>query len=279
MQQALALEAIGIAARENPRKQRRLLRCLYHWTRAILDVRHLCNGIAGYAWFLRDWRRYSQMPGAEPLCFIDSMPQVHDRTATSPFDAHYFFLNGWAMRRILALTPKSHVDIGSTVQFANLLGAVVPTCFVDYRPLPARCAGMESVAGDIAALPFADNSIASLSCLHVAEHIGLGRYGDPLNPDGTRQAATQLARVLAPGGSLFFGLPVGQERTCFNAHRVHSPQTICDYFKDLDLIEFSGVHDDGTFVERSSLESFTDDAYACGMYWFRKPASKPVERV
>ncbi len=273
--QSAALESIAAAAaRENPRKRRRRMRCLYHWTRAVLDVRTLFQGIAGYAGFLADWRRYAAMPGAEPLRLIDSMPQLHDRTATTPFDAHYFFLNGWAMRRIVGLAPKSHVDIGSTVQFANLLGAVVPVCFVDYRPLPARCEGMESVAGDIAALPFADGTLASLSCLHVAEHIGLGRYGDPLDPAGTRKAAKELARVLAPGGSLFFGLPVGAERTCFNAHRIHAPETICSYFEGLELVEFSGVRDNGRFVERARLEEFADDAYACGMYWFRKPGAR-----
>lgn len=272
--QSAALESIRGAARENPRKRRRLLRFVYHWTRNVLDVRVFFKGIAGYAWFLADWRRYRAMRGAERLRFIDSLPQLHDRTATTPFDAHYFFLNGWAMRRIVAVAPRSHIDIGSAVQFPNLLGAVIPTCFVDYRPLPARCAGMHSVAGDIASLPFADDSLASLSCLHVAEHIGLGRYGDALDPAGTRKAAQELMRVLAPGGSLFFGLPVGVERTCFNAHRIHAPETIRAYFEGLELIEFSGVHDDGRFIERASLEDFSDDVYACGMYWFRKPGAR-----
>jgi hypothetical protein len=268
--QSVALELAG-AARGNPRKRRRLSRCVYHWTRNVVDIRVFFKGIAGYARFLGNWRRYSALPGAERLRFIDSMPQLHDRTATTPFDAHYFFLNGWAMRRIVTLAPRSHVDIGSAVQFPNLLGAVIPTCFVDYRPLPARCKGMDSVAGDIGSLPFADNALGSLSCLHVAEHIGLGRYGDTLDPAGTRKAALELVRVLAPGGSLFFGLPVGVERTCFNAHRIHAPETIRSYFESLELIEFSGVHDDGRFVEQARLEDFRDDVYACGMYWFRKP--------
>jgi SAM-dependent methyltransferase len=272
--QSTALETICGAARANPRKRRRFLRCIYHWSRSVFDVRIFFQGIAGYAWFLDDWRRYKALPGAERLRFIDSMPQLHDRTATTPFDAHYFFLNGWAMRRIVTLAPKSHVDVGSAVQFPNLLGAVIPTCFVDYRPLPARCEGLDSVAADIGALPFADNSLDSLSCLHVAEHIGLGRYGDPLDPAGTRKAARELVRVLAPGGSLFLGLPVGVERTCFNAHRIHAPETIRSYFEDLELMEFSGVHDTGRFIERARFEDFGGDVYACGMYWFRKPAER-----
>jgi hypothetical protein len=42
----------------------------------------------------------------------------------------------------------------------------------------------------------------SLSGLHVAEHIGLGRYAAPLKPHGTRQACVDSQRVLAPAGNL-----------------------------------------------------------------------------
>src|SRR6185312_4247600 len=131
--QVQALEArIQTSAKDNPRKNHRLLRCIFGWICCVVNPRMVWNGLTGYIWYLRDWMRYSDMPGAEPLHWIDSMPQVHDRTATSPFDAHYFYLNGWAMRRIVALKPVSHVDVGSAVTFSCLLGAVVPVCFVDY---------------------------------------------------------------------------------------------------------------------------------------------------
>jgi len=214
---------------------------------------------------------YSRLPDAEAIHLVDTWPQVHDRTSTSKIDAHYFYVNGWAMRRIITQQPRSHVDIGSQTIFANLLGAIIPVMFVDYRPLRAKLAGLESLGANILALPFADGSIESLSCLHVAEHIGLGRYGDPLDPQGTRKAARELARVLAKGGNLFFALPVGKPRLCFNAHRIHAPETICDYFAELELIEFSGVDDEGQFAECTTLDGFRASAYACGMYWFRKP--------
>jgi SAM-dependent methyltransferase len=131
--------------------------------------------------------------------------------------------------------------------------------------------GLTNQGGDILDLPFADGSIASLSCLHAAEHIGLGRYGDPLNPHGTREACMELRRVLAPGGNLYFAVPVGRERVCFNAHRIHAPGTIMEYFSGLDLIELSCVHDDGRYVEKVKPDEFTRSEHACGMFWFRKP--------
>jgi len=129
-------------------------------------------------------------------------------------------------------------------------------------------AGLLNCSGDILNLPFADQSLSSISCLHVAEHVGLGRYGDPLNPDGTRLACAELQRVLAPGGDLFFAVPVGRPRVCFNAHRIHTPEIIIDFFEGLNLVEFSGVHDDATFAERVSPGEFSNSIYACGMFWF-----------
>ncbi len=43
-------------------------------------------------------------------------------------------------------------------------------------------------------------SVESLSCKHVIEHIGLGRYGDVLDPGGDLKAISELKRALAVGG-------------------------------------------------------------------------------
>jgi SAM-dependent methyltransferase len=139
--------------------------------------------------------------------------------------------------------------------------------------LKAALSGLECAGGSITALPFEDNALESVSCLHVAEHIGLGRYGDPLDPLGTKKAVSELARVITPGGNLYFAVPVGKERLCFNAHRIHSAETVRDYFASMELVECSGVHDDGRFVENVDLSEFRDSHYACGMFHFRKPSN------
>src|SRR5437667_3005949 len=149
------------------------------------------------------------------------------------------------MRRIMANRPSRHADVASLALFVNMVSAILPVAFVEFRPLPARLAGLDSLAANMLALPFLDNSIPSLSCLHAAEHVGLGRYGDPLDPAGTQKAAKELARVLAPGGHLYFAVPVGKSHVCFNAHRVHDPQAIIEFFSDLELREFSAVGEHG----------------------------------
>ena len=150
------------------------------------------------------------------------------------------------------------------------MSASLPVTFVDLRPLSVSLPNLKTIGGSILRLPFADSRVASLSCLHVIEHIGLGRYGDPLDPQGTRKAAAELTRVLAPGGNLFVGAPVGRERVCFNAHRVHAPKTILTYFEPLELAEFSCVVGEGEL--REHVDPLTTDLgfSACGLFWFRK---------
>jgi len=243
---------------------------LYRLLTPICDPLRAIRALLSYPRYISDWRRYIRFPGSESLRMADAYPQLHDRIRASVVDGHYFYVNGWAMRQIVAQRPNNHVDIGSLTMFVNLLSAVLPVTFIEYRPLRSSIIGLTSLSGDILNLPFHDGSVESLSCLHVIEHIGLGRYGDPLNPHGTHKACAELMRVLAPGGNLYLAVPVGKPRVCFNAHRIHAPKTIVEYFAGLELVEFSGVHDDGQFAERVSLEEFEDSRYACGMFRFRR---------
>lgn len=52
-----------------------------------------------------------------------------------------------------------------------------------------------------------------------------------------------------------------------------APEAILEYFSKLELVEFSGVHGDGKYVERVGLDEFTGSRYACGMFLFRKTFS------
>ena len=239
---------------------------------SFFDPVRLVRAFAAFPRYVADWRKYSKFPGAEKIRVRDAYPCLHDRLRVTPMDSHYFYANGWAIRRILKQRPTTHVDIGSQAVFTNLLSAAIPVIFVDYRPLHASLPGLLCLSGDILKLPFRTASIPSVSCLHVAEHIGLGRYGDSLNPSGTYSACQELIRVLAPGGNLYFAVPIGAERVCFNAHRIHRLETICRFFSPLDLVEISGVHDDGRFVEQVGKHEFDHSRYACGFFWFRRPA-------
>jgi len=211
------------------------------------------------------------MPGAESISFSDTYPCLFDRTAKTSVDSHYFYQHIWAFKKILDSSCESHVDVGSNVDFVGLLSTISPVEFVDIRPLAvSNVKNLKSTKGSILDLPYEDDSVESISCLHVAEHIGLGRYGDPLDPLGTKKAACELSRCLAKGGNLYFSLPVGKPRICFNAHRIHSPSQIMEYFSDLKLVEFSGTDDNKKFSENIDINALEQSRYACGMFWFTK---------
>ena len=236
-----------------------------------IKVRNISRGLK----FLRDFSRYRhQSESGKQPAFRDIYPCIEDSTWKTPFDAHYFYLGVWAFTRIKEIEPNKHLDIGSDIRWVGLLSTVTDVTFLDIRPFETDLEGLTVKKGSLLTLPYGDGSVRSLSCLHVAEHVGLGRYGDPLDPDGTKKACRELARVLAIDGNLYFAVPVGRERTCFNAHRVHLPRTIVDYFEDLDLIEFSGVTDDGRFVENIDPDVLAQSNYACGFFRFTRKEEK-----
>lgn len=242
----------------------------HRWIEPVWPTKRLRHSVFYYVRYLSDWSRYSALPGSERLRFVDSYPCLFDRTAITRVDSHYFYQDIWAFKKIQASGTPCHVDVGSRAIFVGMLTAITNVTFIDIRPLVVSLENFDSQSGSILALPFADNSVPSLSCLHVAEHIGLGRYGDPLDPAGTRKATRELARVLAPRGNLYFSVPVGRPRVCFNAHRIHSPQQILNHFHGLELVEFSGIDDGGAFRQEIEPAELADSSYACGLFHLTK---------
>ena len=72
------------------------------------------------------------------------------------------------------------------------------------------------------------------------EHSGLGRYGDPLNPNGDIQTMEMIYRSLNKDGLCFLGVPVGVDALVWNAHRIYGQIRIklmfSDKFKEIDWI-------------------------------------------
>lgn len=252
-------------------KTKNFLFWTYQWASQVVDPLRLVRGLYGFTWYFRDWLSYRTSPGAEQMKIANAYPCLHDKTETTHFDRHYFYQDIWAFTRIHESKCEQHVDIGSRIDFVGFLTAITKVTMIDIRPLLASLENLESKKGSILEIPYASGTIRSLSCLHVAEHIGLGRYGDTLDPAGTKKAAQELARVLAPGGNLFFSVPIGKARLCFNAHRIHTVQQILEYFSGLTLVEYSGIDDEVNFRVNIGIGDLDSCNYGCGLFWFRKP--------
>lgn len=253
----------------NSLRLRRLALFLRNWLVGLNQPIPLA-GLALLPRFLKSWAEYSASQPDMRSPFLDTYPCLADRISTTPFDPHYFYQSAWLARCLRNVQASRHLDIGSSVMAIGVLSGFVETIFVDYRPLQARQSGLLSVAGDITRLPFPDSSVPSLSCLHVLEHVGLGRYGDRVDPKGSEKAAAELVRIVMPGSRLYLSVPVGRERVCFNAHRVFSPYTVVDMFAPLKLDRFSLIDDDGRFVADATLDRAKEQEYGCGLFELRK---------
>jgi SAM-dependent methyltransferase len=240
-----------------------------------IDPIRVLNNWRALPHFVKNWVHYSQQNKSGK--FRPSLSRIYymsaDRYASSgSATGHYFHQDLWAARRVFDKNIKIHVDVASRIDgFVAHLLTFCTVNYVDIRPLPGRTSGLNFVEGTILNLPFENNSVDSLSCLHVLEHIGLGRYGDPVDPEGWLKGAQELQRVVAKGGRLYFGTPVGKETLHFDAHRIFDPQTIIDAFSGLKLVEFSLIDDKGReLLENASLDLARACRYGCGLFIFEK---------
>lgn len=226
--------------------------------------------------FKNDFEKYSHLAVNRNLIvprWEDRFPCLTDNTATTEFARHYIYHTGWAARVLAETKPKLHVDISSSLYFVSILSAFVPVEHYDYRPPDLYLDNLHVKRGDLMALPFESSSVESLSCMHVIEHVGLGRYGDPLDPEGDIKAARELSRVLAPNGSFLFVTPVGKARVCFNAHRIYSYEQVLQLFPELELRDFRLLPDvspEGLIPAEPAIVS--QQEYGCGCFRFVKRA-------
>ena len=247
-----------------------IMRFTYRMLNPLLDPKKFFAGIYGYFWYFRDLFKYSKMERGSRLFGLNMHPMLHDKTSLTPIDAHYFYQQIWLFQEVNKKRPSKHVDVGSIHDVVGVISTVVPTDFVDIRPIDVELKNLTSIKGSILDLPYVSESVESLSCLHVAEHIGLGRYGDEIDPEGFVKSCAELKRILKPGGLLYFSTPIGVQRVCFNAHRISSPSYVLGCFNGLELVSFNAVDDDGKYVRNANVEQFEGQSYGLGMFKFTK---------
>jgi hypothetical protein len=248
-------------------KKSRLLRQVF------LLIRKKIFWAKSYSSFIINFFSFKKNNDARfPLRWSERFPCLGEATAATNFDAHYIYHPAWAARILAQTKPEFHIDISSSLTFCSIVSAFVPVKFYDYRPANLKLGGLETGQADLLKLPFADNSVKSLSCMHTIEHIGLGRYGDPIDPTGDLKAMAELTRVLSPGGNLLFVVPIGQAKLMFNAHRIYSYQMIVDAFKNLKLKNFTLIPSSNKLQPNfeATKEDSDKENYACGCFWFVK---------
>ena len=93
--------------------------------------------------------------------------------------------------------------------------------------------------GDICRMPFTDNCFDVVTAISTIEHIGLGRWGDPVWQGGDRDAVNEMKRVLTSGGRLIASVPFGIRTTVISGetalHRVYDYAELMELFEGLQI--------------------------------------------
>jgi Caenorhabditis protein of unknown function, DUF268 len=233
------------------------------------------RSLAGMSSFVSDLYKYQQLNRSSAFQphLADMFPILSDRKDNAgTASGHYFHQDLWAAKKIFNRHPEHHIDIGSRLDgFVAHLLVFMSVTVVDIRQLKSDLTGLKFLQDDATELSqMEDNSIDSISTLHAAEHFGLGRYSDPIDPQACFNFMRALQRVLAPNGRLYFSVPIGRERVEFNAHRVFAPTTILENFSALRLVSFSFVGDDGRMYEDVDVSKIPESELACGLFEFTK---------
>lgn len=227
--------------------------------------------------FEEDLKKYKKMNKREAFCISEEhlRPILFDKYAVNTGFDSYFWMDLWAAKHIISSGIKEHYDVGSRVDgfIAHLLAAGLKVNMIDVRPFSGEAKNLYTIIDDATMMrQFKDNSLQSLSALCSPEHFGLGRYGDPVDPEACFQFFEKVQQKLKPGGRAYIAVPVGQDRVEFNAHRVFYANTVISCLSKLRLVEFSAV-DEGKIFYNEDVQKYDNrsEGHVVGLFCFEKP--------
>ena len=232
------------------------------------------SSVPGFCASLKNYRTLMSEDDAFPCTSL--FPVLgEDRDSAGRGRGHYFHQDLLVSQWIHERCPARHVDIGSRIDgFVAHVAAFRPIEVIDIRPLTEDirniCFQQFDFMGHLPA--HWRHSTDSLSCLHALEHFGLGRYGDPLDPSGWRKGFANLASMIAPGGWLYLSVPIGPQRTEFNAHRVFSIKTVLELLAERFTVRrFAYVGDDDDLridvrLSPDVVDSNAGCTFGCGIF-------------
>jgi hypothetical protein len=242
-----------------------------------IDVRSFLESIRALPRYVREWRRFRRMHGGR----IGFVPCLHDwYVRADATHSEYFWQDLVVARWVFEARPRRHVDIGSRIDgFVAHVASFRQIEMLDVRPIAKSVPGILFKQMDL--MRPQDHALSaeycdSLSCLHAIEHFGLGRYGDPLDPNGYELGIANMARLLAPGGRFYLSTPIGRERVEFNANRVFDPRTIvrCAESNRLELQGLTVIAPNGGTTQvdlaEETLQGLAQAHYNLGVFTFRK---------
>lgn len=242
-----------------------------------VDPRKMLRSLLGLPRYARDYLRFRSGYNGR-LEFLPCLHDWHAEGGTTKLE--YFWQDLLVARKIFAARPERHVDIGSRVDgFVAHVASFRDIEVFDVRPISAQIPGVTFKQADFMQPATGMSDYCdSLSCLHALEHFGLGRYGDPIDPDGFARGFRNMARLLRNGGVFYLSVPVGTSRVEFNGQRILDPQAIIQLAVEnsLEPGELTLIREGGRLevlaADAARLSELARERYALGLFTFAKRA-------
>ncbi len=80
-------------------------------------------------------------------------------------------------------------------------------------------------------------------------HAGLGRMGDPINPNADIEAMDGYKTLLKKDGLLFLSIPVGKDCLVWNLHRIYGHTRLKKLFKGWRIVGYHGFTSENLYVD------------------------------
>ena len=187
--------------------------------------------------------------------------------------SQYFTQDLLVANYIFELKSRKHLDVGSRIDgFVAHVASFRELDVMDIRQLNISIKNINFIIQDLNKVDkkYFD-SYDSISCLHALEHIGLGRYGDEVDPNGHIKGFNNLYNLLKTDGILYISFPIGSNKIYFNSQRIFNPNEILIWCKDkFEIINFDYVDDHGKLHRSANLNKLPKLLYGCGIYKLRK---------
>jgi hypothetical protein len=260
---------------------KRILLRIYSTLRLFgIDPRTFMNTIRTLPFYYSDLRELKKQKGSDTAFYFGrKFPKLNERFAEAgTMSGHYFHQDLLVARKIFLANPKRHVDIGSrTDGFVAHVAVFREIEILDIRDQVSKVENIKFRKADLMQLPEGmENYCDSISSLHAIEHFGLGRYGDPIDYNGSLKALKNITKMVQSRGKFYFSVPIGRQRIEFNAHRVFSIGYLLDHFKEnFHLDSFSYVNDKGELFQNveltpENIKSNFNCHWGCGIFELTK---------
>lgn len=171
-----------------------------------------------------------------------------------------FFAQFWTTKRVQFPNGACVLEIGcAEADWLTPMKALRPDLHltgVDQRDHTKRPGADRLIKGDVlTANIFEPGQFDAIVSVSTIEHVGLGEYGDALNPDGDTVAMAHMKAWLKPGGVVYLDVPYrpdGPPRLTepnFRAYDEPSLQSrILAGWTEVDREVFNPGHPDGPYI-------------------------------